>query len=285
MPPLRILVAVGDPTVRRVVIAILASRPGWEICGETGDGQEVVEKARILTPDIVLLDIGLPEAGGLAATRRVVENLPSQHVLILTESDAQPVLRQAFEAGARGFVLKANAANDVVAAVDALQQGRTFFTARFAEQVLKNYVRAGAGKDSMAALSEREHETIQALARELTSSFNYPRRRRAARPWKKYAVLSAILVMGVAAASVSLSRDSAQVLSTVDGWLLSLGLKTPPAPAYGGNPDIKVWIDLQTALYYCPGSRLYGKTPHGRFTRQGDAQRDHFEPAARKGCD
>ena len=75
-------------------------------------------------------------------------------------------------------------------------------------------------------------------------------------------------------------------LSTFDRMLISLGLaEAPPAPEYRGNPDTQVWIDLHTALYYCPGADLYGKTPKGRFATQRDAQLDQFEPAYRKTCD
>ncbi len=75
-------------------------------------------------------------------------------------------------------------------------------------------------------------------------------------------------------------------LSTFDRILISLGLaEAPPAPEYHGNPDTQVWIDLHTALYYCPGADLYGKTPKGRFTTQRSAQLDQFEPAYRKACD
>jgi hypothetical protein len=75
-------------------------------------------------------------------------------------------------------------------------------------------------------------------------------------------------------------------LSTIDKLLISLGLaEAPAAPEYRGNPDAQVWIDLQTALYYCPGSDLYGKTPKGRVSSQRNAQLDQFEPANRKPCD
>jgi len=68
--------------------------------------------------------------------------------------------------------------------------------------------------------------------------------------------------------------------------LIGLGLAEPPAaPESKGNPDTKVWVDLHTALYYCPGSDLYGKTTKGRFVTQRDAQLDQFEPASRKACD
>jgi len=75
-------------------------------------------------------------------------------------------------------------------------------------------------------------------------------------------------------------------LSLFEKMLVSLGLaEAPPAPVYLGNPNVRVWVDLHTALYYCPGSELYGKTPGGKFTTQRDAQMDQFEPAARKNCD
>ncbi len=75
-------------------------------------------------------------------------------------------------------------------------------------------------------------------------------------------------------------------LSLADRLLVSLGLaEPPPAPVYSGNPDTKVWVDLHTALYYCPDADLYGKTPGGKFTNQRDAQLDQFEPAYRKACD
>jgi putative methionine-R-sulfoxide reductase with GAF domain len=75
-------------------------------------------------------------------------------------------------------------------------------------------------------------------------------------------------------------------LSFTDKMLVNLGLaEPPPPPVYNGNPEAKVWVDLRTALYYCPGSDLYGKTPKGKFTSQRDAQLDQFEPAYRKACD
>ena len=75
-------------------------------------------------------------------------------------------------------------------------------------------------------------------------------------------------------------------LSFTDKLLVNLGLAEPPTPpVYNGNPAAKVWVDLRTALYYCPGSDLYGKTPKGKFTSQRDAQLDQFEPAYRRACD
>jgi putative methionine-R-sulfoxide reductase with GAF domain len=91
-----------------------------------------------------------------------------------------------------------------------------------------------------------------------------------------------------ASGSVNRSKQPAPDadLSAFDKLLISLGLAEPPeAPEYRGNPDTQVWVDLHTALYYCPGSDLYGKTPQGKITSQRDAQLDQFEPANRKACD
>jgi hypothetical protein len=75
-------------------------------------------------------------------------------------------------------------------------------------------------------------------------------------------------------------------LSMFDRLLISLGLaEAPETPEYRGNPQTQVWVDERTALYYCPGTDLYGKTPKGKFTTQRDAQLDQFEPASRKACD
>jgi putative methionine-R-sulfoxide reductase with GAF domain len=90
----------------------------------------------------------------------------------------------------------------------------------------------------------------------------------------------------VAGRAVRPKPDAAAGLSLFDKILISVGLaESPQAPEYKGNPDTQVWIDLHTALYYCPGSELYGKTPKGKFTSQREAQLDQFEPASNKICD
>ena len=100
--------------------------------------------------------------------------------------------------------------------------------------------------------------------------------------------------MSAAGTAIAETLESAQVgkpapdidLSLFDRMLISLGLaEPPPTPESRGNPDTQVWVDLQTALYYCPGADLYGKTPKGKITSQRDAQLDQFEPAYRKPCE
>lgn len=167
MSPLRILVADDHEVVRRGLCSLLKAHPGWEVCAEATDGREAVEKVRELKPEIVILDIGMPNLNGLAATRQILHADPRQKVLILTVSDSEQVVREVLEAGARGFVLKSDAARDLVAAVEALQKDRTFFTSRVGELVLAGYLGGSSrsdGKPHIPSLTSREREVVQLLA-------------------------------------------------------------------------------------------------------------------------
>ena len=107
----------------------------------------------------------MPNLNGLAATRQITKRDPNQKVIILTVTDAEEVIREALEAGARGFVLKSDAARDLVTAIEALQVGRTFFTPRVSEMLLNGYLR-GSGKQTpqLPTLTSREKEIVQLLA-------------------------------------------------------------------------------------------------------------------------
>src|SRR5258705_2838544 len=113
---LRIFVTDDSEIVRRVLTALLASHPGWEVCGEAADGREALEKIAQLKPDIVLLDIDMPNLDGLEATRQIMQTHPSQKVIILTMTESEQIARDVFHAGALGFVLKANATHDLISA-------------------------------------------------------------------------------------------------------------------------------------------------------------------------
>src|ERR1700737_833482 len=102
---LRILVADDHEIVRRGLVSLLKSHPGWDVCGEARDGREAVEKVKELGPDIVILDIGMPNLNGLEAARQMLHNNPQSKVLILTIADADEVGRPALDAGARGLGL------------------------------------------------------------------------------------------------------------------------------------------------------------------------------------
>jgi DNA-binding NarL/FixJ family response regulator len=166
---LRILIADDHEVVRRGLAALLQSHEGWEICGEAKDGRDAVEKAKLLKPDVVILDVGMPNLNGLAATRQLLQQNPQQKVIVLTITDSDQVIREALDAGARGFVLKSDAARDLVSAVEALQRNRMFLTPRVNDMVLagfldKGYRPAHGEAPKLPTLTPREREVIQLLA-------------------------------------------------------------------------------------------------------------------------
>ena len=171
MSGLRILIADDHEVARQGIRVLLESHPGWEVCAEAKDGREAVELASNSKPDIVLLDIGMPNLNGLDAARQILAMSPAIRILILTMHDAEQVVREVLAAGARGFVLKSDAARDLVAAVDALQHRRTFFTTRVTQMVMNGYLHQEKESQPLAkaVLTPREREVIQLLAEGKTS--------------------------------------------------------------------------------------------------------------------
>jgi DNA-binding NarL/FixJ family response regulator len=169
---LRILIADDHEVARRGIRSILESHPGWEVCGEAKDGRESVELAR-MKPDVVLLDIGMPNLNGLEAARQILTVSPDAAILILTMHDTDQVVREVLRAGARGFLLKSDAGRDLIAAVEALQQQKTYFTPRVCQMVLDGYLNLENPEDGAEepgeALTTREREVIQLLAEGKTS--------------------------------------------------------------------------------------------------------------------
>ncbi len=173
---LRILIADDHEVARRGIRALLESHPGWEVCGEAKDGREAVELASRTNPDLVLLDIGMPNLNGLEAARQVLAESPDIAILILTMHDSDQVVREVLRAGARGFLLKSDAGRDLVAAVEALQLQRTFFTTRVSQMVLDGFLDRDPRPENDAnddeggdVLTGREREVIQLLAEGKTS--------------------------------------------------------------------------------------------------------------------
>src|SRR5438105_15654303 len=128
MSALRILVADNHEIVRRGICALLKSHAGWDVCAEAADGREAVEKAKQLDPDVVILDIGMPNVNGLTAARQILQNDPQQKILILTITDSEQIVREVLQAGANGFVLKSDAARDLLTAVTAIENNHNIPT-------------------------------------------------------------------------------------------------------------------------------------------------------------
>src|SRR6204780_1840129 len=165
---LRILLADDHEIVRRGLSSLLQKHEGWEICGEASDGREALELAKRLKPDVIILDIGMPNLNGLSTTRQMLQHDPNFKIIVLTITDSDQVIREALDAGARGFVLKSDAARDLEAAVDALQHNGTFFTPRVKEMLLAGFLERGNSSRNapprLPRLTPREREVIQLLA-------------------------------------------------------------------------------------------------------------------------
>ena len=174
---LRILIADDHEVARRGIRSLLESHPGWEVCAEAKDGRDAVELATSTKPDLVLLDIGMPNLNGLEAARQILATSPNAAILILTMHDSDNVIREVLRAGARGFLLKSDAGRDLVAAVEALESQKTFFTPRVSQMVLDGFLNRekkrseieDVANSSGDLLTAREREVIQLLAEGRTS--------------------------------------------------------------------------------------------------------------------
>jgi DNA-binding NarL/FixJ family response regulator len=164
----RVLIADDHEVVRRGLRGLIESHPGWRICGEATTGREAVEKSKELKPDVVVMDITMPELNGLDATRQILKAVPRTQVLILTIHASEQLVHDVVAAGARGYVLKSDAGRDLVAAIEALAHRKPFFTPTLTEMVLRGLGKPIApGKEPMAThspLSPREREIVQLLA-------------------------------------------------------------------------------------------------------------------------
>jgi DNA-binding NarL/FixJ family response regulator len=164
MKGLRILLADDHEIVRHGLRRLLEAQPGWEICGEAGSGREAVEKAQRAQPDVAVLDYSMPELNGVEAARQILKALPKTEVLLLTMHDSEQFLREALEAGVRGYVLKSDAMSELVAAVRALGAHERFLSPAASGLALEGFLRGGE-PELPDRLTPREREVVQLLAR------------------------------------------------------------------------------------------------------------------------
>lgn len=163
---LQILLADDHDVVRRGVRAQLTQRKDWSVCGEARNGREAVKLALELKPNIVIMDLSMPELNGLEATRQIHRLLPQTDILVFTMHESEQMIRESFAAGARSYVLKQDSEIHLVSAVEALANRRTYFTSRACELLLNEYLSQSEREREKHAfgLTDRQREIVQMLA-------------------------------------------------------------------------------------------------------------------------
>ncbi|MFN7993634.1 MAG: response regulator transcription factor [Bryobacteraceae bacterium] len=159
---IHILLADDHAVVRQGFKMILAAQPDMEIVGEAGNGREAVEFAEKLQPDVVVMDVAMPELNGIEATRRLADSSPRTRVLALSMHKDSVYVREILRAGARGYLLKDAIASDLLAAVRAVARGEGYLSPGVSDAVLNDYRRHVT--DPIDLLTSREREVLQMIA-------------------------------------------------------------------------------------------------------------------------
>ena len=167
--PLRILLADDHEIVRRGLRAVLEAESDWQVTDEAANGIEAVDKAERDKPDVVLMDISMPELNGLEAARRIRRRLPSVEVLFLTMHESEQMIREGMEAGGRGFVLKSDAGHELVPAVKSVSRHKPYFSPKIRALGLSSSADRSLPKThkrgvQSSELTSREREVVQLLA-------------------------------------------------------------------------------------------------------------------------
>lgn len=169
MKKTRILLVDDHQVVRRGVAGLVRDAyPDWEVCGEASTGREAVAAVASLKPDIVVMDISMPDMNGFEATREILKSNPATEVLILSMHESEQMVHDVLSAGARGYILKQDAGNVLTTALDAVRQHKLYFTSRVSEVVLSGFLRRASTKASAetpsSLLSARELEIVKLVA-------------------------------------------------------------------------------------------------------------------------
>jgi DNA-binding NarL/FixJ family response regulator len=161
-----VLIADDHEIVRRGLRTLIQEQPGWRVVAEATDGRDAVAKADEFKPNVAILDIAMPSLNGLDATTQIVKLSPHTKVLILSIHESDQLIHKLLNAGACGYVLKADAGHDLITAVKALLSNKTFFTSTVAQKVMN--LTQGKGpktpKERVSQITAREREVVQLLA-------------------------------------------------------------------------------------------------------------------------
>jgi two-component system response regulator NreC len=167
MRRLRILVADDHEVMRTGVRALIEQEPGWQVCGTATNGQEAVEVAGKLKPDVVVLDMTMPELDGLEALREIKRALPNTEVVIFSAYHSEEVIEQLFDAGAKSYIQKSDASRHLVAAIKSLAEHKPFFTSEISQILFAKFLSGSAGKKQNGpehAVTSRERDVVRLLA-------------------------------------------------------------------------------------------------------------------------
>ncbi len=167
MKKIRILVADDHGIVRKGLRFLLDRQPDMEVVGEASDGREAVRMSQEMIPDVVIMDVAMPQLNGIDATAQIIKNNSRTGIVMLSMYTDESYLVRALSAGAKGYLLKDSAEVDLVRAVQVVAQGRPFFSPRISQALLDDYVRTLQQRglqDSYDLLTEREREILQLLA-------------------------------------------------------------------------------------------------------------------------
>lgn len=162
MENLRILLADDHEMIRKGLRATIEGHRSWEVCGEAVNGREAVAKACELRPDIVVMDFAMPELNGMEATRQILAAVPNTEVLVLSMYDSEKLVYELLAVGARGYLLKTDAGEFLVAAIEALALHKPYFTPKVSAVVLQGYL--SPETQETPELTPREREIIQLIA-------------------------------------------------------------------------------------------------------------------------
>lgn len=167
MTPFRVIIADDHEIVRQGVRNLLEREGDMDICGEATNGRDAVEIAARLVPDVAILDISMPGLNGIEATRQILKSNPKIRVLMFTMHDAEQLVHEVFSAGAKGYLLKADAGRHLISAVRTVASGSHYFSSRLSEVIFESFLRREvphAATGSQQKPSTREREIIQLLA-------------------------------------------------------------------------------------------------------------------------
>lgn len=167
MKPIRILLADDHTVMRRGIRLLLESQPEFSVVAEASDGRQAVQQAEATLPDVAVMDIAMPNLSGIEAAQRIASAQPNTAIVILSMHSDEGYVLRALKVGAKGYLLKDSAEGDLIEAIKAVHQGKTFFSPEISKMLVEDYVReirTRGAEDTYDLLTSREREILQLLA-------------------------------------------------------------------------------------------------------------------------